>query len=352
MATYLNQVATANPDNEVHTLFTALVPTYLPNDRDKRLFARMSARAQIQRRYSVLDFRYGRDDFDRGGHFRRGKFPSTAERMRLFETEAPALGEKAARKLTGADLAGSVTHLVVTTCTGLTAPGLDVELAERLGLDPGVERTMLNFMGCQAAINGLRLADTIVTADPRAVVLMVNLELCTLHIQETGDLQKALSFMLWGDGCAASLVSAAPRGARLEGFESVVLEESHDLMTWHIRDRGFDMYLSGDVPLAITRTLPNLMEAILPDDWADTVSLWAIHPGGRSILDAVEDGLGLAQGTLNHSRQVLRQYGNMSSPSVMFVVEALMGAAAPEDRGLAMAFGPGLSVETFRFRAV
>ncbi|MEM8664468.1 MAG: 3-oxoacyl-[acyl-carrier-protein] synthase III C-terminal domain-containing protein, partial [Pseudomonadota bacterium] len=214
------------------------------------------------------------------------------------------------------------------------------------------ERTMIGFMGCYAAINALRLARSIVRAEPDAHVLIVSVELCSLHLQETDDLEVVLSFMLFGDGCAAALVSARPEGLRLDGFRTAVMPAADDLITWHIGERGFDMRLSGEVPGALCTALPDAVATLEPGG-VGSVDLWALHPGGRSILDAVERALDLGPDALNASRGVLRDYGNMSSPSVLFVLAAMMreGPAAGA-RGLAMAFGPGLTAEGMRFSAV
>ena len=156
-----------------------------------------------------------------------------------------------------------ITHLIVTTCTGFSAPGIDLELVQRCGLPTSVERTIVGFMGCYAAINALKLSRHIVRSDRKARVLIVNIELCTLHLRETTELEKLISFCLWGDGCAASLVTAEPHGILLESFHAIVAPERRELMSWRIRDDGFDMVLSGQVPGAIRETLRNDIAAIL-----------------------------------------------------------------------------------------
>jgi alpha-pyrone synthase len=238
---------------------------------------------------------------------------------------------------------------VVATCTGFVAPGLDRELVARHGLPRSVERSLVGFMGCQAAINALKLAWHIVRSEPRARVLVVCLELCTLHLQDTAVLEQLLCFLLFADGCAAAIVSAEPAGLRVEGFRSVVIPEAGDMITWRIGDDGFDMTLSGMVPVTLAHALPGWEEEMLGGRSASEVDLWAVHPGGRTILDAVQHGLDLRQGALADSRAVLRDHGNMSSATVMFVLARML--AAPRGlRGCALAFGPGLSAETMRFR--
>jgi len=211
---------------------------------------------------------------------------------------------------------------------------------------------MLGFMGCSAAINGLKTARHIVRSEPEARVLVLNLELCTLHLKETLNLEQLLCFLLFADGCAACLVTAEPKGIALDSFRAVLVPHSRDLMAWNIRDLGFDMVLSGSVPRAIGDALRGGAQQIIGDAPVDSIDLWAVHPGGTSVLDAVEHAFELPAMALLPSREVLRQYGNMSSATVMFVLEAMMRTAAPRNRGCAMAFGPGLIAETMLFRTV
>ena len=243
-------------------------------------------------------------------------------------------------------------HVVVTSCTGLYAPGLDIEIMRYLGLNPSVERTMIGFMGCYAAMNGLKAAHHIVRSEPAAKVLMVNLELCSLHMQETTELEQVLSFLLFADGCAATLISADPAGLAMDSFLAVSLPETADLITWRIRQEGFDMHLSGQVPAEIKRALKESGKDVLRGRDPMGIELWAVHPGGKTILDAVEHGLALAPEALRCSRDVLSRFGNMSSATVMFVLEQIMAKAQPGQPGCAMSFGPGVTAETMLFHAV
>lgn len=349
---FVNRIATAVPPHEVHGVFVRFARSLLAAEpRSATLFERMAQRAGIERRYSCLA---PSDDpagaaVDRDGLFTRGRFAGTARRMAAFEREAPALAAAAVAALELGPARRRISHVIVTTCTGLSAPGIDLALVERCGLDPAVERTVVGFMGCFAAINGLRLARHIVRSDPAALVLMVNVELCTLHLHETGALDEMLSYLLFGDGCAASLVSAAPEGVALDGFRTVLIPGSRDLITWRVSDQGFDMMLSGQVPAAIREGVRAAGDGILAGAPPDAVELWAVHPGGRSVLDAVEQGFDLKPAALAAAREVLRCYGNMSSPSVMFVLEALMRGGRAGAAGVALSFGPGLTAETMRF---
>jgi predicted naringenin-chalcone synthase len=343
-AAYLNRVGIAVPPHEVHKKFVEYAPRLLASERDRRLFQRMAEKSGIERRWSFLEPSPDPEKLDDIGFFRRGDFPGTAQRMRCFEDHAFRLARDAVDDLGRPE---GVTHLLATCCTGFYAPGLDLQLARHLGLGGSVERTLVGFMGCQAAINALKLARHIVRSEPAARVLIVNLELCTLHLQETSELDQVLSYLLFSDGCAASLVTAEPRGIALERFASTVIPETEKQITWRVGDQGFDMRLSGQVPATLARDLPAALREFVDQH---EPALWAVHPGGRSILDAVERGLGLDGTALDRSRGVLREFGNMSSPTVMFVLRALLDDAPPGRAGCALAFGPGLTAETLLFR--
>jgi predicted naringenin-chalcone synthase len=346
---YLNAVAVANPPHEVHDLFKSFARRQI-TDRRRVLLERMLDRSGIEARYSPLAPEETEAAMDAEAFYRYGQFPATSRRMAVYDREAAGLAERAVRNL-GCELDG-VTHLLVTTCTGLSAPGIDLQLTERLGLDPSVERTVIGFMGCYAAINALRLARQIVRSEENARVLCISVELCTLHLHETDDLEKVLSFSIFGDGAAAALVSRRAEGFRLDGFKTTTMPDDRELITWQVGDSGFDMHLSGETPAALRRGLPAAMKALNSDE-AAKARLWAVHPGGKSILDAVESALDLEPDALDASREVLRRYGNMSSATVLFVLQLMMQEERKEDEpGIAMAFGPGLTAETMRFTAL
>ncbi len=348
---HINRIATAVPRNEVHGAFRRFADLQITDERTRSAFGRLAQKSQIDSRYSVLEPRteeYGTTD----GFYEWQRFPSTGARMARFEAEAPALAEAACDAL-GLEAEGPrVTHLILATCTGFAAPGLDHWLIRRYGLPGHAERTVVGFMGCQAAINALKLARQAVRSDPAARVLVVNLELCSLHLQPTADLDQLMCFLLFADGCSAALVTGEPEGLRMDGFRAALVSEARDHITWRIGDAGFDMTLSGMVPLTLARALPDHAEAILDGAAPEGIDLWAVHPGGRAVLDAVAHGMALPQGALAESRAVLRGHGNMSSATVMFVLRRMLESATPGQRGCALAFGPGLSAETMRFTAV
>jgi alpha-pyrone synthase len=344
---WINRIGTAVPPHDIHAAFVEFGRDTLTDWHKRLLFDRMAKLSDIQHRYAIFEPGPKPRDrtLDATGFYRRGAFPSTAARMALYEPHALNLAMQAVRKL---DVDPSaITHLIVASCTGFSAPGLDFQIMRAAGLPDGTQRTIVGFMGCFAAVNSLKLADQIVRADPASRVLVVNLELSSLHLQEDfQDVPKMLSFLLFADGAAATLVTSDPTGIALGRFQAAVIPRSHALITWHIGDTGFQMHLSGQVPGRIRRWLPEHGPALLPPE--DPV-LWAVHAGGRSILDSVQQGLRLAPGALRFSREILRDYGNMSSATLMFVLQKIMDDSDARGAGMAMAFGPGLTVETFAF---
>ena len=351
---HINRIGTAVPAHDVHAPFVTWARTLLPDEKARAVFDRMAERCGIEHRYSVLQPGVpGADRIDAEGFFDRGRFPATAARMQRYEAHATELALDAVGAL-GED-PRRLTHIVVASCTGFTAPGLDQLLAVRLGLRADIERTLVGFMGCYAGVSALRTAFHTVRSDPAARVLVVNLELCTLHLQESPDLETVLSFMLFADGATAALVSAEPTGFGMLDFRSTMLPDSADLITWRIGDQGFDMRLSGKVPGRIATALRSELEreddgGLLRGQATQQIDLWAVHAGGRTVLDGVEQGLRLGRGALGWSRDVLRDFGNMSSATILFVLDRMMRSPAGPQNGLAMAFGPGLCAETFRFR--
>ena len=353
---HINRIATAVPQHDVHKPFEMFVGRLLEGRREAALFRRMAGRSGIERRFSSFEPVVTPDGFkaDAGGFYEPGAYPPTSRRMQRFAEIAPGIAGEAILGLE-ADLS-RVTHLVLASCTGFMAPGLDQVLVKQLGMNPGVERTVVGYMGCYAAVNSLRLAHHIIRSEPEARVLVVNIELCTLHFQETSELEKLLSMLLFGDGCSAALVTAEASGIALEDFLSVALPDSEGLITWDIGDTGFEMHLSSKVPQRIQQAMGeerarNAPDGVLRGRHPADYSLYAVHAGGRAILDAVETGLELAKDQLDWSRGVLKDFGNMSSATLMFVLQRILKADV-SGPGLALAFGPGLACETFTFRRI
>ncbi len=348
---FIERIATAVPEHDIHEPFVRFAADMLSDPRARAIFQRLVAKSEIRRRFSCLQAEEPR----RGGptdafsFYASGSFPSTARRMEVFERCAPPLVYKAlARLALTAEECSRIGHVIVSCCTGFYAPGLDLEIVDYLGLPHATERTIVGFMGCYAAINALKVARHFVRSEPDAKALLVNLELCTLHFHETQEMGEVLAFLLFADGCAASLVGATPTGFAVDGFHALRIASSSEMITWRIGDMGFDMFLSTHVPGQIAQAMRENSAAITGNR---PITLWAVHPGGRAILDAVEDGLALAPDALRASRCVLSSFGNMSSATVMFVLQRLMREAAAGQPGCAISFGPGVTAEIMRFHA-
>ena len=290
--------------------------------------------------------------------------PGTGDRIAAYEEHAAPLAVRAARAaLADAGVEpGRVTQSITVSCTGFAAPGVDCRLIEELGLPRSVGRTHVGFMGCHAALNALRVAGALCAADPAAAVLVTAVELCSLHHQYTpdplADAGRVISNALFADGAAAALCAGpdfapgadAPGAAsyRLLGHGSLVLPDSGDAMTWRVGDAGFRMTLEPAVPVLIRRRLAGWM-----DEWLarfgltrDSIATWAAHPGGPAILDAVADALELDPRALDPSRALLAEVGNLSSPTILFLLDRLRATRDPAaGPTVAIGFGPGLTIE-------
>ena len=277
--------------------------------------------------------------------------PTTGQRMAWYEAEAPSLAEAAARRALedASTPAEAITHLVTVSCTGFFSPGLDAALIDALDLQRTVHRTHVGFMGCHGALNGLRVAAS-QCAEPEARVLLCAVELCSLHFAYGWDQEMIVANSLFADGAAAVVgvaeLNGETRGWTVQAQGTLLMPESGDAMSWRIGDHGFRMTLSAEVPELIRANLGGWLQ-----DWLkhqglglDEVGSWAVHPGGPRILEAVEDALALESGVLDVSRDVLRGHGNMSSATVLFVLQRLRKASAALPC-VALAFGPGLVVE-------
>lgn len=279
--------------------------------------------------------------------------PTTGTRNDVYTAAAPALTAAAARSALaeGGVKASAVTHVITVSCTGFFAPGPDYRLVRDLGLPTTVERCHLGFIGCAAALPALRLATALAQSRAGAVVLVVCVELCTLHVRASADPQQIVASSVFADGAAAAVVTSDPAvgrpgGLELDRFGTALTAEGETDMVWTIGDNGFEMVLSAEVPRIIGREIRDAVTRFLGDD--DEPALWAVHPGGRSVLDRVEGGLALPPEALAASRAVLRDYGNMSSATILFILAAMLrdDAVADGARIAGLAFGPGLTVES------
>lgn len=366
MAAYLHSLATAVPPNAYgqEQILDVMKAWHGQDRRVSRLLSGIYKASAIERRHSVVgDFQPGSP----GGFFfdpTTDAFlnPSTAERNEKYAQEAGKLASGAARRVFSWQASPSreaafspadVTHLITVSCTGFYAPGPDLDVVRELGLSQRVERYHLGFMGCYAAFPAMRLARSICMAHEDAVVLIVAVELCTVHLQAGKESDELLAASVFADGAAAALVSArAPAGQpsfHLMRFNSALATDARGDMAWTIGDTGFKMVLSSEIPKVVERevgeALAPLWESagLSPTD----MSAWAVHPGGRAILDSFEVALGLPSDALTSSREVLSRYGNMSSATVLFVLDRLLRSDDPPAGPVtAVAFGPGLAVES------
>jgi len=279
--------------------------------------------------------------------------PTTEQRMRIYrELSIPLALEASLQALQQSTLkAAEITHLVTVSCTGFFAPGIDYELIRGLNLRPTVQRTHVGFMGCHGAINGLRVAGAYAGADANARVLLCAIELSSVHYHYGWDPQKIIANAIFGDGAAAVVGVPGTGGWTLDACGSCLLPDSANAMTWTIGDHGFDMTLSKHVPGLIGRHLrPWLVEWLASQKLTlDEVKSWAVHPGGPRVLSAVEESLGLTPERTWASREVFAACGNISSPTVLFILDRLRQANAPRP-AVALAFGPGLVGEAALFR--
>lgn len=322
----------------------------------------------IDHRYSVIPdfgeedganhiFFSGSDDLE--------PFPGTRRRLQMYQHAAADLACTAARNIPAMnrqDFRGRITHLITVSCTGMHAPGIDIELVEKLGLSRHVERICINFMGCYGALNALKSADYICRADAQAKVLIVCIELCTLHFQKENTLDNWVANSLFSDGAAAVLVESQKQrsmngmGLSLQHFYSEFVPEAKNEMGWYVGDMGFEMKLSTKVSKLIKNHIQSITDRMLKKAGLlfSDIDRFAIHPGGRKILEATETALQLPPCSNKLGYQTLREYGNMSSATILFVLEKLMAdpSLKVEENILGFAFGPGLTVESMILQVI
>ncbi len=280
-------------------------------------------------------------------------FPTLEQRMNWFNRYAAPLSVDAIRQcIEGRINSNEITHLITVSCTGMSAPGLDLMVMELMDLPKNIFRTSVNFMGCYAAIHGLKMADMICRSDRNAKVVVVCTELCTLHFQKNTSADSIASTLLFGDGSAAALVmhdEAHEQGLYLKDFYSEIVTKGKKDMAWELSSTGFQMTLSGYIPDLIKEDFEPLVELALQHAGLqqEDINHWCIHPGGRRIVDTIHKSLQLPDGKLEPCYDVLRNYGNMSSATILFVLKEMMQSSQPNEYILGAAFGPGLTMETF-----
>ena len=329
---------------------------YAYNEKDRRKLKFLYHQSGISQRYSVLAD-YSRPP-EKWAFYPPTEnlepFPSLEKRMQVFNQFAPALSAASIRNCLQNNISPKeITHLITVTCTGLSAPGLDLQLMELLDLTKNIFRTSVNFMGCYAAIHALKLANAICKCEPAAKVMIVCTELCTLHFQQEATMDNITSSLLFGDGSAAVLLTGGEdktAGFRIKGFYAEVKPKGKSDMSWALSSTGFAMTLRSYVPGLIEEDFKNLVEnALLKTGISrESITDWCIHPGGRKILEAIEKSLDLPKEKLQPGYEVLNDFGNMSSPTILFVLDRIFKKAKAEKQTIfGAAFGPGLTMETF-----
>jgi predicted naringenin-chalcone synthase len=361
VSVYIHNIETIVPEHAYSQEYAReRMKTWVDGDKERRLVHRVYRNSGIEARYSVLgDFEPSVVD----GLFRIGADgkpvePGTGARNERFAGEARRLSVELARRTIDrcpGIVPADITHVITATCTGFSNPGPDYHIMREANLPASTQRYALGFMGCYAALPALRMAQQFCRADPSAVVLIVCIELCTLHLHFEDGMDSLLANAIFADGAGAAIVSARqPAGGRgvyrLDSFASALIPGSEKDMAWRIGDKGFEIVLSTYVPEVIGANIRALVEPILASGGhrVEDMNRWAIHPGGKAILDKVQNELRLAPEQVHASREVMRKFGNMSSATLLFVLKELLDAdpvSVGEERICAMAFGPGLTVE-------
>jgi len=360
----IQAIGTAVPPHkisqEIH--YTILESANGMSRAEKLQLRKIYAGSGINFRHSVLA-EFGSEDKEENILFHPSNHhPSlpVSRRMELFESHASDLCVKAADECFGqlpSLQTSDITHLITFSCTGMFAPGLDIQLVEQLQLNRNVERTCINFMGCYAGINALKSAFHICRSQPDAVVLLAGVELCTLHYQKNDKQDQVIANALFADGAAACIVSnkdfksSDSRGLSLESFYAEFEPDGKEDMVWRIGDFGFDLRLSAYVPDLINDRIHSLVEKLFGKSGIvkDDITYYALHPGGRKILEACENALHITKEQNEISYQILREYGNMSSVTIFFVLREYLKKFSIKDLGknvLSCAFGPGLTMES------
>jgi predicted naringenin-chalcone synthase len=353
MSTGIVSIGLANPGKPIaqSSIASFMQKAHQLDELEARKLSFLYRKSGISSRYSVLDD-FEKSESEDFTFFPKSKdfepFPGTKARMEVFRQTAPELCKEAVINcLAKTEVKPSeITHLILVSCTGMVAPGVELELMKMLDLDDSVERYCLHFMGCYAAFTGLKLADKIVKAEPAAKVMLVSVELCTLHFQKEYVEDNILANSLFGDGAAAALVMNSNSGLKIKSYLSQVLREGEEDMAWGIGDFGFEMRLSKYIPTLLDQGISKLKDNFEEKFKLSTVDNFAIHPGGKQILQKVQEAFGLKESVNAHAMAILSQYGNMSSATILFVLDRMIEDDTVQGEILSMGFGPGLTLET------
>lgn len=360
----ITALGTANPAFKRSQVETAELVVKILNlpPLEKRMLRSIYKSTGIMYRYSVLsDYCKSPGDFEFFPNDSSAEFPTTAARMKIYKENALDLAIRAIEECfqtSDCVLKSEITHLITVSCTGMYAPGLDIEIVQTLGLESSVKRTAINFMGCYGAFNAMKVAQAICKANSDAKVIIVCIELCTIHFQKDFSLTNLFSNAIFADGAAAMIIekkSAHKKSLGLETFYCDLLPQTSQEMAWSIADSGFDIVLSSYVPQAIETGIADFFKKLLETQNLTTsdIDIFAIHPGGLKILQACEAALQITPEDNQHSYHVLQNYGNMSSATVIFVLKQIWQTLTLGDHNkniFSCAFGPGLTLESGIFK--
>jgi predicted naringenin-chalcone synthase len=351
MSAYINEIGTAVPNTKIsqNSIAKYMKEQIDFNEEESHQLDVIYRASGIDYRYSVLpDFNQTSENQDLMSYHLE---PTLLNRMKLYEVEAPKLAIKSILECMKGREMKDLTHLITVSCTGLYAPGLDLDIVNQLKMNTYIQRTAINFMGCYGVFNGLKLAQSICEASTTAQVLIVSVELCTLHFQRKNDESLSLSQALFSDGAASCLVTneETSNAFLIDQFYCDILLEGKNEMSWKIGQHAFDMLLSLEVAKLIKENAKNTVSKLLdkvPFNFSEIIH-YALHPGGKSILKAIESSLNISREQNTHAYNILKNYGNMSSATILFVLEKLL-EENKQIKGpvLSMAFGPGLTIET------
>ncbi|UKJ07307.1 type III polyketide synthase [Solitalea lacus] len=355
-------IGTSNPafKHKQEDILQYMVDLLQPSMDERKLLSILYQRSGIKHRYSVLPEFSERYASHHTSFFDNVEEDASLEsRMKIYHKHAGKLGlESATKCLNGRISPQEITHLITVSCTGLSAPGLDIELMEQFGLNPTIYRTSVNFMGCYAALHALKQADLICKADKNAKVLIVSVEVCTIHFQPKIDMDNLTANLLFADGAASALVCSDEianeknwKGMKIKNSYSEVHYNGKKDMAWQLSSNGFLMTLSNYIPDLVEKGIKNLVNQTLnlSNKAASEIKHWAIHPGGKRILEVIQKELALATSDLSSAFSVLENYGNMSSPTVLYVLKDILDNKLDitnEELVFAAGFGPGLTMES------
>ena len=363
MSSCISAIGTANP---AHKFSQSAINVFmerafgLPEQQAVKL-KKIYQNSAINFRYSAISD-FGNNDFAENNFFAANEalepFPDTKQRMQFYRRHAIKVATEAAQNCLqafDASFGDKISHLITVSCTGMYAPGIDIDLIENLGLKRTTERTCINFMGCYGSINALKVADAICIAQPEAKVLIVSVELCTLHFQKENTLENWVANSLFSDGAAAAIVEntdkkSTDNALQLCSFYSEYIHAARNEMNWTMGNTGFEMLLTSKVSKQIEKSIMPLAVQALAKANLDLANIdaFAIHPGGKKILECAENGLGICACKNSFAHEVLADYGNMSSATILFVLQKMLAAQSvlAGQNILSFAFGPGLTVET------